>query len=102
MNNSELFDFLPFMIDDERAFIYTMPLSIRVSYLMTYIICGIWGSGMKFFLFFNLMQEKISERPINILIIIDQSIEYFGNIVVIVNTIIKVIYFLLLVSCRLF
>ena len=95
MNSSELFDFLPFIVDDERAFIYTMPLILRVTVVLFLVIGGIWGSAMKFVLFYFLMQEKLSERPINILIFIDQFVDYIGNIVIIIKGTIKVISFLL-------
>ena len=89
MNNSELFEFLPFMVEDERDF-SDMPLVRRVFLLVFYFTCGIWGSVMKLFLFYNLKQEKISERPINILIFIDQFVEYIGNMLMITNTTVKV------------
>ena len=93
MNNTELFQNLPFMVDDERAVIYKLSFTPRVALLGIYVVCGIWGSVMKFFLFYNLMQEKFSERPINILIFIDHLVDYIGNIVIVINTSIKVATF---------
>ena len=93
MNNSELFEFLPLMVDDERAYIYTISLILRILLSVVCTSSGLWVTAMKFFLFYNLMQEKISDRPINILIFIDQAVDYIVNIVIIINTSIKVKYF---------
>ena len=86
---------MPSMVEDERA-VHNIPLNRRIALLVLYSISGIWGSAMKFFLFYYLKREKISERPINALIFIDQFVDYIGNIVVIINTIIKVTHLMLL------
>jgi hypothetical protein len=36
------------------------------------IVSLIWGWLMKFFIYFSIAKEKLSERPINVLTIIDQ------------------------------
>ena len=90
MNNSELFEFLPAMINDERSLVYTLQSPERIFLLVISFVCGIWGTFMKLFLFYSLTKEKITERPINILIIIDQTIDFLGNLVININTTVKV------------
>ena len=90
MNSSELFDFLPSMTEDERSVIITAEVPERIFFVAFCFVCGAWGTFMKLFLYHNLTKIKISERPINILIIIDQTIDLIGNLVVIINTMVKV------------
>ena len=94
MNNSELFEFLPSMVQDERSLTYTMPSPDRHYLEVIYATCGLWGGFMKLFLFYNILKEKISERPINILILIDQAVDFVGSTFLITNTIVKVIFIL--------
>ena len=98
MNNSELFEFLPLMIEDERAIYYTGLMPERIIFTTLYVVCGIWGILMKLFLFYNLMQQKISERPINILIIFDQTVDLIGNVFININTTLSVS--LILIPCK--
>ena len=72
-NNSELFDFLPLMTEDERSLIFSLTSTERIVMTMSFILAVVWGSIMKFFLYYNLAQEKLSERPINLLILVDQG-----------------------------
>ena len=90
MNNTELFDFMPSMTEDERSLAFTIKLPERIFFLVIYCVCGAWGTFMKLFLYYKLMNEKISERPINILVIIDQTIDFIGNLVININSIVKV------------
>ena len=79
-NNSELFDFLPLMTEDERSLIFSLTSTERIVMTMSFILAVVWGSIMKFFLYYNITKEKISERPINILILLDQVIEHITNL----------------------
>ena len=90
MNNSELFNFAPYMVEDERSVLHTVPQYERTSFVVIHAVCGVWGTLMKLFLFFHLKKEKISERPINVLIIIDQTVDFIGNLVITINTVVKV------------
>ena len=78
------------MIEDERAIYYTGLMPERIIFTTLYIVCEIWGILMKLFLFYNLMQQKISERPINILIIFDQTVDFIGNVFININTTLSV------------
>ena len=76
---SELFNFLPRMVENERSVIYHMTPAEKAALAAPLIWAVIWGSLMKFFLYFNLMQEKLSERPINVLILLDQVIDHLTS-----------------------
>ena len=90
MNHSELFDFLASMTEDERSLVHTASTLERILIRLILFVCGLWGSFTKLFLLYNLAKEKHSERPINILIIIDQSVDFMTNMMIIFNTIAKV------------
>ena len=90
MNNSELFAFLPFMIEDERSPIFTAPMHVRIILRLIYFVFGFWGIFAKLFLMYNLTKEKFAERPINILIVIDQSVDFISNMVITFDTFSKV------------
>ena len=90
MNNSELFYFLPSMIDDERSLAYSSPWYVTIYHSIVQLLSGICGTFMKLFLVYNMTKEKISERPINILIIIDQTVDFVGNSVLIISALIHV------------
>ena len=89
-NNSELFEFLPLMVEDERTIYFRGEMPERIFFTTLYMVCGVWGALMKIFLLYNLMQQKISERPINILIMFDQTIDFIGNVVINISTTINV------------
>lgn len=91
LNNSELFEFLPLMTDDQRSSLYVLTSTERGLMITSFTAAVIWGSAMKFFLYYNIMKEKISERPINVLILLDQVIEHFTNVSVASGAIMKVI-----------
>ena len=93
MNNSELFAFLPFMIEDERSPIFTAPMHVRIILRLIYFVFGFWGIFAKLFLMYNLTKEKFAERPINILIVIDQSVDFISNMVITFDTFSKVSFF---------
>lgn len=76
LNSSELFEFLPHMTHDEKTLTLAMPLGQKIFFVTVFFCSAVWGSLMKFFIYYNIMQEKFSVRPINILILIDQVIEH--------------------------
>lgn len=76
LNNSELFDFLPFMVNDERSFSITMQLSERITFGALLCISFTWGSFIKFFIYHEIFRQKFSERPINVLILVDQIADH--------------------------
>lgn len=90
MNTSELFDFIPRMTDNEKSFIFNLSLVEKIIFSSLFIWSIVWGTLMKLFLYYNLKQEKMSERPINVLILVDQLIEHATNFILIVNSTIKV------------
>ena len=91
VNNSDLFDFLPQMNEDERSVIFILTVTERSWVLAGFALTAIWGSVMKFFLYYNVLKEKITERPINILILLDQVIEHVTNLYLVAVSAAKVI-----------
>ena len=91
VNNSDLFDFLPQMTEDERSVIFILTLTERSLVLVGFALTATWGSVMKFFLYYNVLKEKITERPINILILLDQVIEHVANLYLVAVSAAKVI-----------
>jgi hypothetical protein len=92
MNMSEIHNFLLHMSEDERTLLFQMPFGQKV--LMAFVISMsiIWGSLMKLFIYYNIGQDKWKERPINILIIIDQVIQHFFNTVIGIGMVVKVTF----------
>ena len=91
VNNSDLFDFLPQMNEDERSVIFILTLTERSLVLVGFALTAIRGSVMKFFLYYNVLKEKITERPINILILLDQVLEHVTNLYLVAVSAAKVI-----------
>ena len=91
VNNSDLFDFLPQMTEDERSVIFILTETERSLVIVGFALTAIWGSVMKFFLYYNVLKEKITERPINILILLDQVIEHVANLYLVAVSAAKVI-----------
>ena len=81
MNNSEVFGFLPFMVEDERS--YSLKLAhTENNIISTIFICtAVWGTLMKIFIYYNLSVEGLSRRPINILILIDQVTDHINQMI---------------------
>ena len=81
MNNSEIFGFLPFMVEDERS--YSLKLAhTENNIISTIFICtAVWGTLMKIFIYYNLSVEGLSRRPINILILIDQVTDHINQMI---------------------
>ena len=90
MNNSELFDFLTRMNEDERSLTLKMPFLERVIIGGALILAGIWGTLMKLFIYHCLWQENLSKRPINKLILLDQAIDHITKTIAIANAVIMV------------
>ena len=91
LNNSDLFEFLPQMNEDERSVIFILTETERSLVIVGFALTAIWGSVMKFFLYYNVLKEKITERPINILILLDQVIEHVTNLYLVAVSAAKVI-----------
>ena len=89
-NRSELFEFLVNITEDQRSLAYKMPPSQRILIVVIVIATIVWGSMMKCFLYKNFMKEKLSERPINVLIFLDQVVEHFTKLALALYAVIKV------------
>ena len=90
MNNSELFDFLTCMNEDERSLTLKMPFLERVIIGGALILAGIWGTLMKLFIYYCLWREHFPKRPINKLILLDQAIDHITKTIAIANAVIMV------------
>ena len=84
---------MPQMTEDERSVIFLLTYAERIFFIAGFACAAIWGTAMKAFLYYNIMQEKISERPINVLILLDQVIEHVINVIMAVGTSIKVSFY---------
>jgi len=91
LNSSELYDFMTYMTQDERSMSMQFTSHAKVGIVATFVATIVWGSLMKFFLYFNLLQEKLSERPINALILVDQFVGHLTNLIIDVSAIVKVL-----------
>ena len=80
MNNTELYEFLSNMIEDERSMTIKMSFAERVVIATAMVFTIFWGTFMKLFIYYNLGQEKLSKRPINILILMDQIIDHITKV----------------------
>ncbi len=87
---SELYGFLPYMTEDERTLLFQIPTFQKATMITTISLSILWGSVIKLFLYHQISQEKWSERPINILTLIDQVIHQFFNTVIGIGMIAKV------------
>ena len=70
--NSELFEFIPFMVDDEKILLLQPTANQMVAMATLIILSIIWFNAMKVFIYYNVAQEKLTDRPINVLILVDQ------------------------------
>ena len=68
---SELYDFLKSMTEDDRTFLLQIPVYQKALLGMVIIFSIVLGSFMKIFIYVNMADENWSERPINVLIVID-------------------------------
>ena len=93
MNNTELFAFLPHMVEDERGHSFRITFLEKSLFCIIFILTGIWGTLMKIFLYYNLCQEKLSKRPINSLILADLVIDHILKIAAIIIELIVVSWF---------
>ena len=71
-HESELFGFIPFMVDDEKTLLLQLPTYQKAAMATLIIISIVWSNVMKIFIYYNVAGEKLADRPINILILIDQ------------------------------
>ena len=90
LNRNELFDFLPHMLDDERTLLFQMPFYQKILMSLTISVSMLWGILVKCFIFYCISREKWMERPITILIILDQIIHLFFNLLIAIGMVVKV------------
>ena len=90
MNNTELYEFLSNMIEDERSMTIKMSFAERVVIATAMVFTIFWGTFMKLFIYYNLGQEKLSTRPINILILLDQIIDHITKVIAAINSLLMV------------
>ena len=88
----ELFQFMTYMTQDERAYILTLGLSSKLFFTLTAILFWICSTIMKCVMYNHLRRMKTEERPITILIIIGQIADYAVHTFVVAN------FFLMTVS----
>ncbi len=74
----ELYDFLLHMREDERTFLLQMPSYQQMILSLIVIISVLWGSLMKFFIYYHISKERWRDKPINVLIVIDMVIYFFA------------------------
>ena len=82
MNQSELYDFLPNMINDERTLL--VKISDMEKSVMIFIIAFscLWCTLMKTLIYWNVSKQTLFKKSINILILSDQVIHHIAiNIV---------------------
>ena len=92
MNVSEIYDFLPHMTEDERSVIYHLSMTTRVLLVVAPVaMASVLGTFLKFFIYYHLLQERLMEKPINALILLDQVIEHTTSMFTAVYIVIKVI-----------
>jgi len=68
---SEFYDFFGHMTEDSRTFLLQMPTYQQLILSLIVIISMLAGTLMKFFIYYNISMEKWSDKPINVLIVID-------------------------------
>ena len=90
MNNSELYEFVAHMTEDQRSLAMTMPFTERLIFVVPLILSVVWGTLMKLFIYYSLWQENLSKRPINILILMDQVIDHITKTFIVGNAIVMV------------
>ena len=76
MNTSELFDFLPFMTEDERPLAIRSSTGVKVVILTIVSVALLWCSAMKFFIYKYIARQKIAERPFSVLVLVDQIMHH--------------------------
>ena len=68
---SELFDFMKNMTEDDRTLLVQMPIYQKITVSSIIFISMVWGSLMKVLIYYAISKEKVAERPINVLIVVD-------------------------------
>ena len=68
---SELFDFMKNMTEDDRTLLVQMPIYQKITLSSIIFISMVWGSLMKVLIYYAISKEKVAERPINVLIVVD-------------------------------
>ena len=70
--NSELFEFISFMVEDEKTLLLQPPAKQMAAMAALIILSIIWSNIIKIFIYHSMAQEKLADRPINVLILVDQ------------------------------
>jgi len=89
-NLTELYTFTESMIEDERTLLLQMPLYQRLFMASVIILSTIWNSLTKIFIYYHISKEKLTDRPINVLILLDQMIQHIFTTVIAFGMVIKV------------
>ena len=87
---SELHNFLPKMVEDERTLLFQIPIGQKALMTCVISISIVWGSLMKALIYSSISKDRWNDRPINVLIIIDQVIQHLFNIIIAIGMIVKV------------
>jgi hypothetical protein len=92
MNLEEQFHVMSSMTQDERAYILTYDLVPKIIFTLGAIISWISSTAAKFIIYKHLEKMKTDKRPITVLIIMNQIVDYIAQNFVIIN------YFMILAS----
>jgi hypothetical protein len=92
MNKYEQFALISSMTDDERAYILTFGLGSKILFTIGSILSWICSTVAKYIMYRHLEKMKTDRRPITVLIIMAQIVDYFVQTFVIIN------YFMILSS----
>lgn len=82
-SEKEHFDFVKFMTNDERGGFLILPLTAKIVLASFQVIIWTIGAIMKLVIFKSF--KKISERPINILIILSQVFDFLPHTLIVAN-----------------
>ena len=77
--------FLDHMIEDERCLIQRLPISSKACLFIAGVFSLMVGSCMKGFIYRHLYNFKLKDRPINILILLEQVIHHVFSFQLIVS-----------------
>jgi hypothetical protein len=87
---SDLYSFLDHMIEDDRTLLLSMSPVQKVTTVVILTLSLIWGTLMKVFVYYSISGQKVSERPVNVLIIVEQILHHIFNYVIIAGSLVKV------------
>ena len=85
MTAEELFQLTESMTQDERAYFLTLNPNVKVGFTLIVIISLSFSSLMKYVMYKHLKRNKTNERPITVLIIMGQVVDYIVQIFIVAN-----------------